>query len=103
MHDAAGFTRLDISASRSYHQDVRTTLTLDDDVAAQLKKLMARRGVSLKQLVNDALREGLSLLGRPPAARKPYRTKPWRLGGSLVGSLDNVEEVLSRVEGERHR
>jgi hypothetical protein len=103
VHYAAGFTPLDISASRSYHQDVRTTLTLDDDVAAQLKKLMARRGVSLKQLVNDALREGLSLLGRPPAARKPYRTKPWTLGGSLVGSLDNVEEVLSRVEGERHR
>jgi hypothetical protein len=82
---------------------VRTTLTLDDDVAAQLEKLMARRGVSFKQLVNDALRAGLSSMGRPPAARKLYRTKPWTLGGSLVGSLDNIEEILSRAEGERHR
>lgn len=103
VHDAAGFTRLTAAHHGHTHQEVRTTLTLDDEVAAQLKKLMARRGVSLKQLVNDALREGLSLLGRPPAARTPYRTKPWTLGGSLVGSLDNVEEVLSRVEGERHR
>ncbi len=82
---------------------MRTTLTLDDDVAALLKKLLARRrGASLKQIVNDALREGLRVLGRPPVSREPYRTQPWRLGGSLVGSLDNVEEVLSRTEGERH-
>jgi hypothetical protein len=82
---------------------VRTTLTLDDDVAALLKKLLARRpGASLKQIVNDALREGLRVLGRPSVPREPYRTRPWQLGGSLVGSLDNVEEVLSRTEGERH-
>ena len=96
-------TPVDISASGSQHQQVRTTLTLDDDVAAQLKKHMAQRGISLRQLVNDALREGLSLLDRPTVPRKPYRTKPWALGGSRVGSLDDVEKALSRVDGERHR
>ena len=82
---------------------MRTTLTLEDDVAAMLKKVMARRDCSLKEVVNDALREGLRTLGKPASARTAYRTQPWRLGGSLVGSLDNVEEVLPRVEGESHQ
>jgi hypothetical protein len=82
---------------------VRTTLTLDDDVAAMLKKLMAQRGDSFKVAVNDALRAGLQVLQRPPKRRAVYKTAPWQLGGSLVGSVDNVEEVLSRAEGERHR
>ena len=78
-------------------------MTLDDDVAAMLKKLMARRDATLKDIVNAALREGLRALAGPPVRRSAYRTRPWKLGGTLVGSLDNVEEVLSRVEGERHK
>jgi hypothetical protein len=81
---------------------MRTTVTLEDDVAALLKQVMKRRGASLKAAVNEALRLGLEglIAPRPSAA---YRVEPWNLGGSLVGSLDNVEEVLSRVEGESHR
>jgi hypothetical protein len=82
---------------------MRTTLTLEDDVAAMLEKAIAGRGTSLKETVNEALRTGLQQLLHPSKRRRAYRTVPWRLGGSLVGSLDNVEEVLSRVEGERHR
>jgi hypothetical protein len=81
---------------------VRTTLTLDEDVAALLKRVAKRRQVSFKTLVNDALRRGIELLDAPSSRREPYRIEPWHLGGSLVGSLDNVEEVLSRVEGEDH-
>jgi len=39
---------------------------------------------------------------RGPAG-EPFRTSGFNLGPSLVGSLDNIEEVLSRVEGEDHR
>ncbi len=39
---------------------MRTTLTLDPDVAALLKKAVARGEVSFKQAVNDALRRGLT-------------------------------------------
>jgi hypothetical protein len=81
---------------------VRTTITLDDDVAARLKRVGERRGTSFKETVNEALRRGLEVLAQPPAAIEPYRITPWNLGGSLVGGLDNVEEVLSRAEGERH-
>jgi hypothetical protein len=83
---------------------MRTTLTLEDDVAAALKRVMRRRRGTLKAVVNEALRQGLERLERPAEpAGTAYRVEPWNLGGSLVGSLDNVEEVLSRVEGEAHR
>jgi hypothetical protein len=77
-------------------------LTLDDDVAAMLERHMKRRRQSLKAAVNDALRAGLEALDKPPARRSRFRTKGFDLGDSLIGSLDNIEEVLSRVEGDDH-
>ena len=82
---------------------MRTTITLEDDVAARLERVMAKRRQTLKAVVNDALRAGLEALDKARSAAKPYRIRPFNLGPSLVGSLDNVEEVLSRVEGEDHQ
>jgi len=82
---------------------VRTTLTLDPDVAAQLKSAMRTRGDTLKDTVNAALRVGLALLTTTPPAPQTFTVQPLDLGPSLVGSLDNIEEVLSRAEGEGHR
>jgi Arc/MetJ family transcription regulator len=52
---------------------VRTTLTIDDDVAAQLEQLRAS-GRSLKQLVNDALRAGLATIDGPAPQRSVHAT-----------------------------
>jgi hypothetical protein len=82
---------------------MRTTLTLEPDVAARLEQLMRERGQPLRAIVNAALREGLPLLERPARRRKSFRTTGFDLGPSLVGSLDNVEEVLARIDGESHR
>ncbi len=82
---------------------MRTTLTLDEDVAVRLERERQKRGVSFKGLVNDVLRAGLEALGGPRRNVTPFRTTGFDLGPSLVGSLDNVEEVLSRAEGEDHR
>jgi hypothetical protein len=82
---------------------MRTTLTLDDDVAAQLKAVVRTRRRPLRTVVNDALRAGLAVIEKRPGKRSLYRTDGFDLGPSLVGSLDNVEDVLSRVEGEHHR
>jgi predicted transcriptional regulator len=82
---------------------VRTTLTLEDDVARRIELLARRRRRPLKVVVNDALRAGLDALERPAAERSLFRTTGFDLGPSLVGSLDDVEEVLSRVEGDAHR
>jgi hypothetical protein len=82
---------------------MRTTLTLDDDVAVRLERQRKQRGQSFKAIVNDVLRAGLDALGQSPRRAPRFRTKGFDLGPSLVGSLDNVEEVLSRAEGEDHR
>lgn len=57
----------------------------------------------MKAIVNEALRAGLSSLERIPETRRAFRTTGFNLGPSLVGSLDDVAEVLARVEGERHK
>lgn len=70
-------------------------------MAVRLKAAAKER--PFKVVVNEALRAGLRALDAAMPPRAPYRTRGFDLGPSLVGSLDNVEEVLSRIEGERHR
>jgi predicted transcriptional regulator len=82
---------------------MRTTLTLEPDVAARLEQLARQRRQPFRVIVNAALRAGLPALERPARAERIFRTSGFDLGPSLVGSLDNVEEVLARVEGEAHR
>jgi hypothetical protein len=53
--------------------------------------------------VNAALRAGLAVLSTPPSMPQAFTAPTFDLGPSLVGSLDKIEEVLSRVEGEEHR
>ena len=82
---------------------MRTTLTLDADVAARLEREMRKRGTSFKAVINDLLRAGLDAAQTPKRKTRAFRTEGFDLGPSLVGSLDNVEEVLARAEGEAHR
>jgi hypothetical protein len=82
---------------------MRTTLTLDDDVAALLERVVAQRRTSLKAVVNDALREGLRQMIAPAKRSAPYRTTAVSMGRCLVGSLDDIEEVLTIAEGESHK
>jgi predicted transcriptional regulator len=82
---------------------MRTTLTLDDDVAAKIERLRKTRDQSLKDLVNEALREGLKHIGAPPRKRAAFRTEAVDLGRCLFGNVDNVAEVLAVAEGEPFR
>ncbi len=79
---------------------MRTTLTLDEDVAVIVERLRRSRRQTLKQVVNEALREGLKQLTLPPPARKPFRTTAVDLGECLLGNVDNVADVLAVAEGE---
>ncbi|MDP2055112.1 MAG: DUF2191 domain-containing protein [Acidobacteriota bacterium] len=81
---------------------MRTTLSLDKDVAARLEQAVKKRRLPFKTIVNDALRAGLSVIDKP-AATQAFRTAGFDLGPSLVGSLDDVHGVLARVEGEEHK
>jgi hypothetical protein len=82
---------------------MRTTLTIDDDVAAALEQLRRSRDASLKDLVNEALRRGLRDMGTRPKPRKPFRTQSVDLGKPLLPNIDNVAEVLAIVEGEAYK
>jgi hypothetical protein len=81
---------------------MRTTLTLDDDVAAELTRMQKSREVSFKELVNDALRRGLRDLRSPAKDGKAFRTPTFRMGEQFV-DIDNVAEALAFAEGERFR
>jgi hypothetical protein len=78
---------------------MRTTLTLDDDVAVLLRREQARSKKPLKVLVNEALRRGLSQ-ATIRKRRAPYRTPAADVGRCLIGSLDNIAEVLAIAESE---
>ena len=82
---------------------MRTTLTLDDDVAAKLKAESRRAGRPFKEVVNETLRVGLA--GRRAAASgQAVKITPRDLGNLRPGlSLDNVAELIERVEGPLHR
>jgi hypothetical protein len=82
---------------------MRTTLSLDKDVAAMIERLRKARRESLKHLVNQALREGLKHMVSPPRKRAPFRTKSVDLGRCLLGNVDNLAEVLAVTEGESFR
>jgi hypothetical protein len=82
---------------------MRTTLTLDDDIAAKLKAECRRSGASFRDVVNSAIRRGLAT---PPSTRRraPFKVIARDLGALRVGlSLDNVAELLDQVEGPAHR
>ena len=82
---------------------MRTTLTLDDDVTAKLKSEARRSGRSFRETVNDALRRGL-VSRAAPSSRPPFKVKARDLGDLSPGlALDNIADLLERVEGPLNR
>jgi len=81
---------------------VRTTLTLDPDVASKARKGAAKLGRPFKEVINAALRAGLDQVLCPPVA-KPYRTVARPMGLRQGFSYDNVAELIARAEGEDHQ
>jgi hypothetical protein len=78
---------------------MRTTLTLESDVARDLKEEARRSGRPLKRVVNDALRAGLAARHAKPARR--YRLTPVSLGGVLPGiDLDKALRLAEALEDE---
>jgi CTP:molybdopterin cytidylyltransferase MocA len=75
---------------------MRTTLTLEPDVAARLNSEVARSDRALKAVVNDALRRGLHMSSKS-ALRTTYRVKPLRLAfrpGVDTGKLNELADEL---------
>lgn len=78
---------------------MRTTLTIDDDIASLVEQEVRRSGDSFKGTVNRLLREGL-IASRQPARRKPFVVTAYPLG---IGNCDKISELIEELEGPYHR
>jgi hypothetical protein len=82
---------------------MRTTLTLDEDVAARLQAEARRTGRSFKVVVNEYLRAGLSQR-RATKSAAAFRVNPVHRGAPIPGlSYDHISALLDEVEGAGHR
>jgi len=83
---------------------VRTTLTLDDEIARQLKRLAHSRELPFKAIVNEALKRGLGEMTAPVEPRA-YRTRALRLGAfrgidpARLGQSDDIAGDVHRMGG----
>jgi hypothetical protein len=82
---------------------MRTTLTLDEDIARRLQAESRRTGRSFKEIVNEYLRIALAQ-SRVLKSMSPFRVAAADLGGPAgSGSYDNIEALLEESEGVEHR
>ena len=80
---------------------MRTTLTLDPDVAARLRQRREAEGRPFKDVVNDVLRRGLDVPATDgPGVTGERHTDPRDLGRMLLADVDDVSEALAVAEGE---
>ncbi|EJW10484.1 hypothetical protein A33M_4395 [Rhodovulum sp. PH10] len=78
---------------------MKTTLTLDDDVAAALERVRTERGTTLDQAANDALRHGLARMGGSPERAGSFETRSVSLGRALI-DVSNVHDAIAAAEGD---
>jgi hypothetical protein len=78
---------------------MRTTLTIDDDLAAILERERVRKGVSFKEVVNSLLRRGLELEQLTPT-RPVVVTRPHDYGFKPGVDLDKLNQLVDELEVE---
>jgi hypothetical protein len=77
---------------------MRTTLTLEPDVALKLKRKMVAKKLSLKAAVNQALRAGLAVEDSP--TRVPFQVEPHNFGFKAGIDLDKLGQLADELEAE---
>ena len=81
---------------------MRTTLTLEDDVAKLVAQEVKRSGEPFKATVNRLLRAGL-IASRQQLKPKPFKVKPIAMGLRPGLSYDSISTLLEEAEGPWHR
>lgn len=76
---------------------MRTTVSIDPDLAAKLRTIARERGISFKEALNAALRAGLAAQA---GAARPYRLRPRRLGLRPGIDLDKALRLAAALEDE---
>ena len=81
---------------------MRTTLTLDEDVAAKLEADVRKSGRSFKETVNHYLRLGLNA-PRATKPAKPFKVHARNLGKRPGLNYDDVWGLIEQIEGPSHK
>ena len=81
---------------------MRTTLSLDDDIAKLVEDEVRRSGDTFKGTVNRLLRQGL-IASKNPEPRKRFVVTPRKMGLPPGLSYDSIPELLEKIEGPYHR
>jgi hypothetical protein len=81
---------------------MRTTVTIDPDVAAEIERIRTREGRRFKHVLNDVLRAGLRELSAGDISGRTSCTVPQDVGRPIVDVTD-VSAALAHAEGERFR
>lgn len=84
---------------------MRTTLTIDEDVAVVIARRRKERETGLREEINHLLRVGLAHADekeRGDAERKPFRTRTFS-SGKLLFPIDDVEAAIQHAEGPWHK
>jgi hypothetical protein len=76
---------------------VRTTVSLDDDLASKLKARARERDAPFKQVLNEAIRAGLA---KGPPAPSPYRVKARPMGVRPGVNLDKALQLAAEMEDQ---
>jgi hypothetical protein len=76
---------------------MRTTVTIDPDLAAKLRQIAHERGITFKEALNSALRAGLGAQAR---AARPYRLQARPLGLRPEVDLDRALHLAAALEDE---
>jgi hypothetical protein len=76
---------------------MRTTVTLDPDVAARVKRLAKERGIPFKEALNSTLRAGL---GADMPSARPYRVRARNMGLRPGVDLDKALRLAATLEDE---
>lgn len=78
---------------------MRTTLTIDDDLAGLLKRRARELGVPFKEAVNRTIRAGLGEAAKPRRRAAP-KTVPHSFGFRPGIDLDKLGQLADELEAE---
>jgi hypothetical protein len=81
---------------------IRTTVSLDDDEVARVKRESLFRGASFRDTLNDLLRAALLSIDYEPR-RRAVAIQPTHMGHNPGLTYDNIESLREYGEGDRHR
>jgi hypothetical protein len=81
---------------------VRTTLSIDDDIAKLLEQEVRRSGKPFKVVVNGLLSLGLAQARKPQPARS-FKVTPRAMGLGAGRNLDKISALLEDLEGPEHK